>query len=112
MREVGIALDARARRVNWLWTGLLTLVFAGLAAAIYLPDQSDPHPSPAEHWWWFGVIGVFWLASCIYLVNRGYGSTKLSRDGMQLRSLFTHRFIAWGEITQIEKHRHWTRSGS
>src|SRR5262249_43152521 len=98
MQDVWIALDARARRVNWLWTGLLSLVFAGLAAAIYVPERGDPHPSATERWWWFGVVGACWLASCIYLVNRGYGSTKLSHDGMQLRSFFTHRFIAWRDI--------------
>jgi hypothetical protein len=112
MQDVWIALDARARRVNWLWTGLLSLVFACMAAAIYLPDQGDPHPSATERWWWFAVIGACWLASCIYMVNRGYGSTKLARDGMRFRSFFTRRFIAWGEITQIEKHQHLTRSGS
>ena len=58
------------------------------------------------------MVGAFWLASCVYLVNRGYGCTKLSRDGMQLRSFFAHRFIAWREITQIEKHTHATRGGS
>lgn len=90
----------------------MTLVFAGMAFAIYLPDQGDPHPSATERWWWFGVIGAVWLAGCVYLVNRGYGSTKLSGDGMQLRSFFTRRFIGWREIRQVEKHQHWTRGGS
>ncbi|MBO0834479.1 MAG: hypothetical protein J2P28_03035 [Actinobacteria bacterium] len=89
-------------------------MFAGFAALIYLPDRTGVyhHPSTTLRLWWFGDVGAFWLASCIYMVNRCYGRTKLSTDGMQLRSIFTRRFIAWGETTQIEKCQHYTRGGS
>jgi hypothetical protein len=108
VRDTWIALDGRARRACWLWIGVVGLMVAGFTAATYAPQRSALHPShftAAGHWWWFGVFGSFWLAYCIYMVNLGYGRTKLSRDGMKFRTFFSRRFIAWGKITQVQERR-------
>jgi hypothetical protein len=104
--EIWIALDARDRRKNWWWTGVLTLVFTAMALAALLPEKSNPHPSAAEHWWWIGTIGTFWLAALFYMINRGYGRTLLASDRMQFHTFISRRSIAWSEVTEIEKHHH------
>jgi hypothetical protein len=109
--DTWITLDGRARRPCWLWIGVVGLVIAGITAATYLPRGSAVHPShltAAGHWWWSGVFGSSWLAYCIYMVNLGYGRTKLSRDGMHFHTFFSRRFIAWGEITRVQE---WTIAG-
>lgn len=111
VRVTRIALDSRARRLNWVWTGVLSLVFGWLAAAIYLPEQGGSHPSATARWWWIGVVGACWVANCVYMVNRGYGATELSADGLRMHSCFTRRFIAWTDITSVEPKSHKSHSG-
>ena len=113
--DTWIALDGHARRRSWLWIGAVALAIAGLTGLTYLPRGSAAHPShftAAGHWWWIGVFGSAWLAYGIYLLNRSYGSTKLSASGMQFETVFSRRFIAWGEITKVQKHHHQGRGTS
>jgi hypothetical protein len=58
------------------------------------------------------VFGSAWLAYCIYMVNRSYGRTKLSRKGMQFETVFSRRFIAWSEIAKVQEHHHQGRGTS
>ena len=111
MPEIWVGLDARARRKNWWWTGLLTLWF-GMMAALCLLPQSNMR-TVTDRWWWVGVIGTFWLAALFYMTNRGYGKTLLAPDRMQFRTFVSRRSIPWHEVTKIEMHRHQTvRGGS
>jgi hypothetical protein len=46
------------------------------------------------------------------MVNRGYGRTLLTPDGMQFHTFVSRRSIAWSDVTGIERKCHQTRSGS
>ncbi|MEV6957500.1 hypothetical protein [Streptomyces sp. NPDC051183] len=109
MPEIWISLDASDRWSTWVWTGFLTLVWAGVAAAIML--SAGPGYSEAERWLWAGVISAFWLAGAFHLVNRAYGRTLLSSEGLEFRTFVSRRSIPWGEITKIERKSHQTRGG-
>ncbi|MEF9880856.1 hypothetical protein [Streptomyces sp. P9-A4] len=104
--DMCIGLSEAEQRRNWWWTGFLTLVFAGGAVAVGLAELTS------DRWWWVGGFGVAWLASVFYVINRGYGRTRLTADGMEFRSFVSRRSVLWSEITRIEKRRHLTRSGS
>ncbi|MDX3799355.1 hypothetical protein [Streptomyces sp. AK04-3B] len=105
MPGIWIGLDAAARRRNWWWTGFLTLVCVGAAVAV---AQSEP---AADRWWWVGGVGGFWLVGFFYMVNRGYGRTLLTANGMEFRTFVSRRSVPWSEIARIEKRRHQARSG-
>ncbi|MFF3578644.1 hypothetical protein [Streptomyces mirabilis] len=105
MPEIWIGLDIAARGRNWWWTGVLTLLFAGMAVATEATATTG-------RWWWGGVVGVLWLASLFYMINRGYGRTLLAPDRIQFSTLVSRRAIPWSEITGIEPHSHQTRSGA
>ncbi|MFF5978011.1 hypothetical protein ACFY78_04065 [Streptomyces olindensis] len=104
MHDTWIALDAAARRKNWWWTGYLTAIFGGLGVAVSLTGTG-------ERFWWAFSVALCWLLSVIYMINRGYGRTLLTPERMSFRTFFSRRSIPWGEITNIEKRRHQTRSG-
>ncbi|MGW6563923.1 hypothetical protein [Streptomyces sp. NPDC054975] len=105
MPDVWIGLSAAARRRNWWWTGVLTLACASAAVAMILTAPA------ADRWGWVGGVGVVWLASCFYMINRGYGRTLLTANGMEFRTFVSRRAVPWNEITQIEECRHATSSG-
>ncbi|MER8091379.1 hypothetical protein ACIO6T_44475 [Streptomyces sp. NPDC087532] len=107
MPDVWIGLSAVARRRNWWWTGFLTLVFAGMAVAVAVALRAPT----SSRWWWGGGVGVAWLASLFYMINRGCGRTLLTASGMEFRTFVSRRSIPWSEITRIEKRQHQTRSG-
>jgi len=100
-----IGLDARAQRVNWLWTGVLTLVFAGVPVGIWL-DPGGPRPSGDGLLVGAVVFGIMWLPAFLYMINRGYGKTRLTADQMQFYSFVSRRRVPWDEVTRIEMHRH------
>jgi hypothetical protein len=50
--EIWVGLDVGARRRNWWWTAVLTLIFAGMATAAYLSDRGETGSSAEERWWW------------------------------------------------------------
>lgn len=104
MPDVWIRLDAASRRRNWWWSGFLTVLFAGMAAI----PASRPDPDP---WWYIAVIGVCWLAAFIYMVNRCYGRTLLTAEGMEFHTFFSRRKIRWTDITRIEQRSHRVRGG-
>ncbi len=106
MPEVWIELSDTERRRDWRWTGFLTLVLSGGAVAIGLAE-----PTP-DRWWWVGVCGLAWVASAFHMINRSYGRTRLTADGMEFRTLVSRRSVHWSEITRLEKRQHLTRSGS
>lgn len=106
MPDVWIGLSEVEQRRNWRWTAFLTLVFAGGAVAVGLAEPTS------GRWWWAGGFGVAWLASGFYMINRGYGRTRLTADGVEFRTLVSRRSVPWSEITRIEKRQHLTRSGS
>lgn len=105
MPGIWIGLDAAARRRNWWWTGFLTLVCVGAAVAVALSEPA------ADRWWWVGGVGGFWLVGFFYMVNRGYGRTLLTANGMEFRTFVSRRSVPWSEIARIEKRRHQARSG-
>ncbi|MGW7349416.1 hypothetical protein [Streptomyces sp. NPDC054854] len=109
MPEIWISLDASDRRSTWVWTGVLTLVWAAVAAAIML--SAGPESPGVERWPWAGGISAFWLAGVFHLVNRAYGRTLLTPERMEFRTFVSRRSIPWGEITGIEKKAHQTRGG-
>ncbi|WP_436947773.1 hypothetical protein [Streptomyces sp. SudanB52_2052] len=102
--DTWIALNAAARRKNWWWTGCLTAILGGLGVAMSLTGTG-------ERFWWVFSVALCWLLSVIYMINRGYGRTLLTPERMSFRTFFSRRSIPWGEITNIEKRRHQTRSG-
>ncbi|MEU6760352.1 hypothetical protein [Streptomyces sp. NPDC046685] len=108
MPEIWIGLDASDRRSTWGWTGFLTVVWAGTAAAVMLSAESD---SSAERWVWAGVLAGFWLAGAFHLVNRAYGRTLLTSERIEFRTFVSRRSIPWAEITGVEEKRHYTRAG-
>lgn len=65
-----------------------------------------------ERWWWGGGEGLFWLIMLIYMVNRGYGRTLLTPNGMEFHTFVSRRSIPWGEIARVEKRCRQTRSGT
>ncbi|KAF5991754.1 MULTISPECIES: hypothetical protein [Streptomyces] len=105
MPEIWIGLDIAARRRNWWWTGVLTLLFAGMAVATEATATTG-------RWWWACVVGALGLASLFYMINRGYGRTRLAPDRMQFSTLVSRRSIPWSEITSIEPRSHQTRGGA
>jgi hypothetical protein len=56
-------------------------------------------------------IGAAWAASVFYMINRGYGRTLLTSDGMKFHTFVSRRAVAWSEVTSIERKDHTTRSG-
>lgn len=112
VQEVWIALDARTRRLNWWWADVMAVVFvAASCLPLYLTQRHHRAPA-AESWSWPGALGALGLAVYVLVVVRGCGRTKLSSDGMRLHFFFNRRFIAWDDITEIEKHSHTTRHGT
>lgn len=105
MPGIWIGLDVAARRRNWWWTGFLTLVCVGAAVAVALSEGAG------DRWWWVGGVGVFWLVGFFYMINRGYGRTLLTSNGMEFRTFVGRRSVPWTEIARIEKRRHQARSG-
>lgn len=104
MPGMWLGLDAAARRRVWWRTGFLTLICVGLAAAVALSERA------ADRWWWVGGVGVFWLVGFLYMINRGYGRTLLTLNGMEFRTFFSRRSVLWSETARIEKRRHQGRS--
>ncbi|WP_436977327.1 PH domain-containing protein [Streptomyces sp. enrichment culture] len=105
MPQEAICLSAAALRRNWWWTGFLTLLFVGAAVAMALSS-----PGPGR--WWVGGVGVAWLASVFYMINRGYGRTLLTASGMEFRTFLSRRHVPWADIVEIETRAHYTRGGS
>ncbi|MET7276549.1 hypothetical protein ABZS59_36160 [Streptomyces flaveolus] len=106
MPDEWIGLSEVEQRRNWWWTGFLTLVFAGGAVAVSLAE------STSDRWWWASSFGIAWLPSAFYMINRGYGRTRLTAGGMEFRTFVSRRSVPWSEITRIEKRQRLTRSGS
>lgn len=100
-----MCLDAGARRRNWWWTAVLTLIFAGMAAAVYFSAQGEVG-LPA------GAVGAAWLCAAFYMLNRGYGKTLLAPDGMRFHTFLSRRVIPWSDVTGIEVKTHYTRNGA
>jgi PH (Pleckstrin Homology) domain-containing protein len=105
--EIWVGLDAGARRRNWWWTAVLTVIFAGMAAAAYASDRGETGFPAAEP-----AIGAGWLCAVFYMVNRGYGRALLAPGGMQFRTFLSRRSIPWSDITGIERKPHYTRGGA
>jgi hypothetical protein len=99
-----IGLDADARRRNWGWTWVLTVIFGALAVMSALIREPD-------HWWFVGVTSGGGLLSFCYMVNRGYGWTLLTAEGMRFRTFFSRRSVPWDQVVRIEKRYHRARSG-
>jgi hypothetical protein len=106
MPDVWIGFTDAARRRNWWWTGVLTLIHAGAAVAM---GFSAPAPN---RWGWVIGVGVTWVAVLFYMINHGYGRTLLTASGMEFRTFVSRRSIPWSEIAGIEKREHLTRGGS
>lgn len=100
-----MGLDAGARRRNWWWTAVLTLIFAGMAAAVSWSAQGGASLSA-------GAVGAAWLCAVFYMVNRGYGRTLLTPDGMRFHTFLSRRSIPWSDVTGIEVKPHYTRNGA
>ena len=99
--------------MSWIITGIITLVFAYLALNVaYLGGQQGRPLPPGARPGWFVAVGIGWFAFFVYQVNRTYGRTRVSERGLQFETLFTRRFIAWGEITQVENRRQVSRGNS
>ena len=103
MSEEWIGLDFNARLTNWCWTGFLTAVFAVLVWA-EAADNTWPN-----HWWAVGGFGLCWLAVVVFLVNRCYGRTLLTAEGMEFHTFFTRRKVRWADVTRIERRSHQVR---
>lgn len=109
--EIWVGLDAGARRRNWWWTAVLTLIFAGMATAVFMSAQEETGSSAAESRWWAGAVGAGWLCGVFYMVNRGYGRTLLTPDGMRFHTFVSRRSIRWSDVTGIETTSHQARGG-
>ncbi|GGT28705.1 hypothetical protein GCM10010271_36000 [Streptomyces kurssanovii] len=72
--------------------------------------QAKPGSSAEEPWWWVAAIGAAWLCAVFYMINRGYGRTLLTPDGMKFHSFASRRSIAWSDVTGIERKSHTARS--
>ncbi|MFJ5708374.1 hypothetical protein [Streptomyces sp. NPDC093105] len=105
MPEVWIRLSTADRRRNWFWTAALTLVCAGTTVAVSLVEPE------ADHWRWAGGCAIVWLAAVVYTINRGYGRTLLTAQGMAFRTFFSRRRLPWVEIVRVERRSHTARSG-
>ncbi|MFD7780577.1 hypothetical protein [Streptomyces sp. NPDC059753] len=101
MPETWIGLNAGARRRNWWWTAVLSLLFVGLLAVACFE----------ESWPWLAAIGAAWVGALFYMINRGYGRTLLTPDGMKFHTFVSRRAVAWSEVTSIERKSRTTRSG-
>ncbi|MFI8234998.1 hypothetical protein ACIGDI_40020 [Streptomyces sp. NPDC085900] len=101
MPETWIALDSSARRKNWWWTGYLTAIFVGLAIALI---------AVGEKFAWIIFISFFWLLAVAYIINRAYGRTLLTSDGIKFHTFFSRRVTPWPEVADIKKRRHQGRS--
>ncbi|MEX3105264.1 MULTISPECIES: hypothetical protein [unclassified Streptomyces] len=104
MPDTWIGLNSSELKRNWWWTGFPTLLCAGTAVAVVLSGEPDPRG-------WLGGVGVCWLGAVSYMVNRGYGRTLLTSDGMRFRTFLSHRMVPWSDVVRIEKREHTTRSG-
>ncbi|MFF6788455.1 hypothetical protein ACFY9C_05200 [Streptomyces filamentosus] len=104
MPEVWIRLNTADRRRNWWWTGWLILVCAGTSVAVSLVEPEE------NHWWWAGGCAIVWLAAVVYMINRGYGRTLLTAQGMAFRTFFSRRRLPWVEIVRVERRSHTARS--
>ncbi|MEV6199065.1 hypothetical protein AB0M64_03730 [Streptomyces sp. NPDC051771] len=105
MPEVWIRLNTADRRRNWLWTGWFTLVCAGTAVAVALSETEE------DGGWWVGGCAIVWLVGAVYMINRGYGRTLLTAQGMVFRTFFRRRSLPWSEVVRVERRSHATRSG-
>jgi len=87
------------------------VICAGTAVAVYLSAQAKPDSSAAEPWWWVAAIGAAWLSGLFYMINRGYGRTLLTPEGMKFHTFTSRRSITWSKVSGIERKSHATRSG-
>ncbi|WP_435057286.1 hypothetical protein [Streptomyces sp. bgisy060] len=103
--DVWIGLSDKELRRNRWWTAFLAVFLGGGTLAAGLT------PPASERWWWVGVFGFVWVLAVFSMVNRGYGRTLLTAEGMKFHTFVSRRSIPWGEITRIEKREHHTRGG-
>ncbi|WP_343235177.1 PH domain-containing protein [Streptomyces sp. SID10853] len=103
---IWIRLDAAERRRYWWRTGFVTLTFVGMAVAAGLTAPA------AERWWRIGGVAAFGLLTLASMVSQGTGTTLLTSQGMEFRTLFRRRSVPWSEVTGVEKRVRTGRSGT
>ena len=105
MSQEWIGLDTQAKLMNWCWTAFLTAIFATMAWIVATKTEQP------DLWWVVGAIALCWLAAVVYMVNRCYGRTLLTAEGMEFHTFFSHRKVRWADVTRIDRRSHQVRGG-
>ena len=109
MIESRIAFTRRERCSGLIRFGVFTLLMGTLALYAILKAYAA---SLGERWFLPVMFAVMWLPCAFYVVNRMFGVTGLSQEGMRLRTLVSRRRIPWREVTAVEVRRRSGRGGS
>ncbi|GHC52957.1 PH domain-containing protein [Streptomyces flavofungini] len=91
-----------------LGLAVLTLTL-GLIALFVLP-QAYAHTTGSGRTA-TAVLAAIWLPGAFYTLNRAYGTTTLTPEGMRLRTAVSRRRIPWHTVTRIEAERRTGRGG-
>ncbi|MEU2045440.1 PH domain-containing protein [Streptomyces albidoflavus] len=106
MAEDWIILDVAERRKNWWVVGYFTTICVGVAVAVAVSAGSG------VLWWVFSIAGA-WLMAIGYIINRGYGRTLVTPEGIfTFNGVLGGKVIRWADVVDIEKRRHAARSSS
>lgn len=87
---------------------MLTLTL-GLIALFVLP-QAYAHSAGSGRTA-TAVLAAIWLPGACYTLNRAFGTTTLTPEGMRLRTAVSRRRIPWHTVTRIEAQRRTGRGG-
>lgn len=106
MTETRIAFSQRERRNHFVAVGAITLIAGGLGLLTFVRS-----PNPTDRWSTPVLIAAIWLPCIFYSINRMFGITVLTSEGMQFRTLVSRRRIPWVAVTQVEAQRRNGRGG-
>ncbi|WP_157877677.1 PH domain-containing protein [Streptomyces kanamyceticus] len=109
METVRIALPRRQRRSMLLGLAVVTVTL-GLIALFVLPRAYANTTSSGAIA--TTVFAGIWLPSVFYILNRTFGTTTLTPEGMRFRTAVSRRLIPWHKITRIEDEHRTGRGGA
>ncbi|MFJ2771024.1 PH domain-containing protein [Streptomyces sp. NPDC087300] len=108
MQTARIALPRRQRRSLLLGLAVVTVTL-GLIALFVLPGTyANTTGSGAIA---TTVLAAIWVPTAFYTLNRAFGTTTLTPEGMRFRTVASRRLIPWHEITRIEDQHRTGRGG-
>ncbi|MGW2230817.1 hypothetical protein [Streptomyces formicae] len=109
METVRIALPRRQRRSLLLGLAVVTVALGSMALFVLPRAYANTTSSGAVA---TTVFTAIWLPSVFYVLNRSFGTTTLTPEGMRFSTAVSRRLVPWHEITRIEEEHRTGRGGA